>query len=188
MTRATRRGAMAARLLGRPGKWLALLAAATCAAFAYPRIVTTEATESDVPTFLLLGALLLALGVAATLAALEVAARRGERAHRRARAAVAYAWAAYAGFCVAVLVLAYKDNTTEEWRAIPAWAVPLDFVYQLVVAPVEAFFALYVGFRDPFAPAYLAAGVVLALALMRALRRRLAPDLRGVSAGSSVGP
>lgn len=130
-------------------------------------------TASDVVGFSLLGlALLLALASA------MLATRR--------------AWwhwwipGAWIGLATAALALAYKDTLLLELSVLGPFSLAWQMLIHALIAPIELFFGLIVGFVEPDAPLYILASLAVALLGTELLRRRLWPRQAGASSASDT--
>jgi len=76
-----------------------------------------------------------------------------------------------------VCFLAYKETLLAELRFFGAWTLATHVLLHVLIAPIELFFASFVGFSDPRGPLYVVAALAFTLLGAELLRRRLAPDL-----------
>lgn len=163
---------------GRLGKWVALTLGAGSLLVAWARLSAPVPPPSDLPGFALGG-----LGVALTLAAAllwqaERAARHDGAKARRMRRPLYLAAGGYLGLVLGVLVLAYKDNSVQEWEALWGWNGAVDALLHAVTAPLTSILGFFVGFLDRRAPLYLATCIGAGLLFGYVVYRRQWPRER----------
>lgn len=174
----------------RRGWWLAAVAGGgVLVALGAKRLLDPVPPPSDLPGFALMGLGVLSLLGAVVLRAREQAVGRLGEERARAWRLAHYLLGAYAGLVAAAVVLAFKDNGADDWRAMAGPWGALEVLLHALIAPLELALGALVGYLDPEAPLYVLACVAAGLLGARLLRRRTWPRLReaGQAAGIQTG-